>query len=435
MSSSGTLIRRVRARLALVGAVEDLQRGLAWGAGTTLVALAARRLGWIEADASLCALGGASVAAIFTLLGVLRGRGSDLALASEADVRLGLRERLSTALWWQRSADPAAGAMGDLVVQDAETAAARVSGDAVRRAIRPRLRPRMLGAAVLFAAAGTGLVLWAGDAEAVVETDAERIARLADANRLAEVARKLRAETARVRDEAKKVAAEELAKVADQIHKKLEPLTRAPAPRREEALKQLNALADLAREQARRQAAMQAADRSEEASQEDRALEQLLADLNKAGLESLRNDLRDLEERLKADPKGDGAPTSEEVRQLAERVDALRRAMERADEAGAASMRAELRRFGNEELMDKIAQRLRELAARMDAAGANYQGLQSEDEMESLDLSEMSEEELQELLRQIEELSGLEDLEELMRQGGGELRGGRKIRLGGSGGT
>ena len=69
-----------------------------------------------------------------------------------------------------------------------------------------------------------------------------------------------------------------------------------------------------------------------------------------------------------------------------------------------------------------------------DRKAGDYSDLQGEDAPD-LDTSEMSEEELEDLLKQLDELAGMKDLEKMLRDGGGELRGGRKLRLGGSGGT
>src|SRR5262249_23614165 len=156
-----------------------------------------------------------------------------------------------------------------------------------------------------------------------------------------------------------------------------------------------NAAADVARERARRAAGLKEPADAKESAQEDKNLEELLEGLANAGLETLERDLRRLEDRLKKGEKGDkgdGAPTGDDVRDLAKRLDSLRKAMERAAAGGAEGdkdLLRKLRSLGNEELLDKVAERLRKIAARMDR-GQKYEDLESEAE-DSKDLSEMSE--------------------------------------------
>jgi phosphosulfolactate synthase (CoM biosynthesis protein A) len=111
--------------------------------------------------------------------------------------------------------------------------------------------------------------------------------------------------------------------------------------------------------------------------------------------------------------------------------------MERAaaGDAAAKELLKRLRSVGNEELLAKIAERLRQIAARLDR-GESYSDLEgSESEAGEDVLSEMSEEELKDLLAQLDQLAGMKDLEKMLRNGNGELRGGRKLRLDGLGGT
>ncbi len=437
MSTTRRLIARVRTRMTLVAAVEDLELGLAWGAGAALLWLGATRMGSIAADPWWAATAGAAVAVGFPLAGALLGRKDERRVAAAADERLGLCERLSTSLWIQRSHPGEAATFAPLVVADAEAAAARIGGAELGRAFRPRLRRRPLVVSGVLAAASLALLFVGPSAEAVVETEAERVVRLADADRIAEVTRKLREEAKRVGEEAAKKDEGELAKLTAEIRQKLEPMTRSPTPAREDAMRQLNALADLAREQARRAAGMKEPVDAQEATKADKALEELLESFHAAGLETLQKDLRDLEKRLAdAKEKGEKGPNSEDIRDMANRLDALRKAMDRAEnDAGSADILRKLRSIGNEELLAKIAERMRQIAARLDR-GEDYSDLQDgEGEGEESELSEMSEKELQELLKQLDELAGMEDLEKLLREAGGELRGGRKLKLGGSGGT
>jgi len=226
----------------------------------------------------------------------------------------------------------------------------------------------------------------------------------------------------------------ELERVAAEIQRQAEAMARTP-PQREAALRKLNELSDLARDAARRRAGLEKPTSDPEAARTSRELAELLKQMNQIGLESIERDLADLQQRLDEGGAADSPPSADELRALASRVDALRRAMEAAKGLGAEELRAKLRSLGNEDLLEKIAQRLRELAARMEQE-PGYEGLQgSEGDAEGMDLSELSREELEELLNSLDEMAGMEDLAEMLRNGGGEMSGGRKLRFGGSGGT
>lgn len=435
MSNTRKLLVRVRSRLALVGALENAQRGIAWGAGTALVAYAADRLGWIAPGPALCALAGLMVVIAFAGTGLFAARRNDAAAAAAADERLGLAERVSTALWIERAHPSEAASMAPLVAADAESAAARVSSSALSSAFRPRLMRRPLMAAGVLVALFVATALFVGGpAAAIVETEAEHAARLADANRLAEVTAKVRAELKRVEEEAKKKKETELATLSGEIHRRAEPLTRAPAPPRAEALKQLNSLADLAAEQARRAAGMK--DQGQlEVSKADKALEELLSEMTKSDLGSLKKDLADLEHALK-DKKGGGErPSADDVRDMANRLDALRRAMDAANAAGAGDLAQRLASAARRELLSKIAERMREIAARLDR-GENADDLvdQAGDDADDA-LSDLSEEELKDLLDKLDELKDMKDLEDMLRKANADMRGGPKLRLDGTGGT
>jgi hypothetical protein len=434
MSTTRSLISRVRTRWALAGAIEDLEVGAVWGAGAAAVTLATTRF-LVDGVSPWWSAGvGVATALSVPLVHLALHRRDERTVAAAADERLGLAERVSTAMWVERNAGAAAD-FGPLVVADAEAIAARVRPEAIAKAFRPRvLRRPLIGAAAL-AAVCAGILLIGGTADAVVESKSQRDSRLRDAERLAEVARKVQEAAKRVEENAAQRKETDLAKVAGEIQRRTDPLTRAPSPPREEALKQLNALADLAREQARRAAGMREAADPQEAERGDKALEELLAGMSKAGLESLKKDLSELEKRLKNGEKGEKGPSAEDVRKIANRLDALRKAMEQAaGDADSAKLLQKLRSVGNEAMLAKIAERMRQIAARMDR-GEDYSDLQQASDGEETDLSEMSEEELQQLLDDLDELAGMKDLEEMMRQAGSEMRGGRKLRLGGSGGT
>jgi hypothetical protein len=275
MSKTRSLIARVRARLALATAVEDLEVGAAAGAAAALLVLAAERIGLVALNPWWAAAAGAGVALAVPAVGLALRRRDERAIAAAADERLGLRERVSTALWWQRQGAAAGadlGGFGPLVVADAETAAARVAGSDLARAFRPRLLRRPLVVAAGLVAACGALLIVPATVQAVTETDADRVARLADANRIAEVARKLREEAKRVEEAARERKETNLEHAAREVTKRTEPLVRA-APQRSDALKEMTALADMLREQARKAAGMRETADMKELGQADRALE------------------------------------------------------------------------------------------------------------------------------------------------------------------
>lgn len=430
MSHTTSLLRRVRVRIATVGFVEDLQTGAAAGGALGLGVLVAGRFGWAWGDVSTAAAVAAAATVLHPVVGLVLNRADRRTVAAAADERLGLRERVSTALWCGDAAGPGREPLGRLVVEDAESTAARVGADDLRRAFRPRLLRRPLVAAGAAVVACGALALWQPAAQAV-ETPEQKLARLAEENRVAEVARKLEAAAKVDEQKATERKQEALAAAARSVRKAAEQMQKEP-PRREAALAKLNEMAKQVQEAARKSAGMTPANDTPEADAQNRALEDLLRQLSEAGLESLQKDLSDLEKRLKDDPKGNGAPSPSDLRDLAARMDALRNAMQRAQEAGADDLAEALRTIGNEDLLEKIAQRLREIASKMDAG--NYEGLDS-GEGEAMDLSTMSREELEELLKQLDELAAMDDLAKALQGGGSEARGGKKLKLGPGGGT
>lgn len=431
MTRTSGLLAHVRFRWRFASFLEDLQTGLAVGGVAALAVLLARRVALPDLDPWLAAQAAAVGLFGVVLVGFLRRGATDRELAAVADDRLGLRERISTSLWCRSAPDEPLGA---LVVADAEDAAGRVPASAVGRAFRPRLLPRPLVAAGTALAGVAALLLWQPAAEAL-ETPEQRAARLADQNRVAEVARAIRDAAKRVEEAAGERKEAELRTAAGEIRRRADEMRKEPPPR-ETALQQLNAMADVARDAARKRAGMKEPASTPEATAQDKALSDLLRNLSEAGLESLQKDLKALEDRLK-DPGvgGEPKPSAEDVRALANRIDALRRAIERAasEEAGAGSLAKKLRSIANEDLLEKIAERLREMASKMEQSG--HEGMQSESDEAPLDLGEMTREELEDLLKQLEEMAGLEDLKQMLQGGGVQVRGGRKLRLGGSGGT
>jgi len=432
MSKTHKLLTRVRVRLVLAGAMDDLQRGLAIGGVACLAAFGARALGLVSFDSLIGALGGGMVALTAPLVGLFVRRLSEQRVATEADRGLGLEERVSTALWCENSEVGQIDPMEHLVRSDADRTAGAVGADQIRRAFRFRFhrRPVAIGAV---AALGCLAVSFYQPLAEATETPKEREARLVQENLNARVARQLKKAAEQMEKAAKERKLPALQASAAKLRREAVAALQKP-PSRTQMLSKLNDLRDQVKAAQRKAAGLDKNLEPMQASKADKQLSKLLENMAKAGLESLQKDLADLQKRLDAGEKGESPPSLEEIQAMAERVDALRRALERAAEGGAGkSLREQLRSLGNEDLLADIAKKLREIAQRMQQ-GQGYQNLQSEGG-EPMELSQMSREELEELLRQLEQLAGMEDLEQFLQQAMGASAGGRKLRLGGSGGT
>jgi DNA segregation ATPase FtsK/SpoIIIE-like protein len=426
MSATRSLLRQVRLRLVVRSAVEDAQLGAAVGGAVALSTLAVQRFLAPGIDPLWTACAGLAAGAAVPVAGYFLRRRSEAAVAAAADAGLGLRERISTAMW---CASAPAGGLAALVPADADAAAARVPASAVGAAFRPSVRRRPLAAAAVAFAGIAGLLLWQPSADATVETASEKAQRLADQNRVAEVAKKLREYAKQIEDHAKEKKRPDVEATAKAVKLQAERMQREP-PTREVALQDIAKMADQVQEAMKQRAAMQSPDTAKEKAEQDKEFSELLKNLSDANLESLQRDLKDLAKRMESEASGGTRPSAEEMRDLANRLDALRRAQERAenDRAGSKDLAKRLRTAGEEEKLRKISEKLRELAAKADSGGG-YEGLQGEESEELSDLSEMSEEELQQLLEDLESMADMEDLRSALQQGSSEARGGRRMRL------
>lgn len=236
-------VGRARRRLTAIAFVEHLSRGLLvagglWAAGVLVVRLAAWdvplwRGGWMAIAA----------AAIFALAAALWRRPGPLGAAIVLDAAAGLKERLSTALVVQRSAD----AFAQAAVSDAERAAGRVHVPTHIRYRVPTLWPWSLatvGAAVLLAAFLPPLGVFgserqAGPSVSPAEIEAEQRAIQTELDRQLDALQELARDNPNLKD-----AAEALT-----------PLDPAPTPHltpedlRREAVKRLDAAGDKLRQE------------------------------------------------------------------------------------------------------------------------------------------------------------------------------------------
>lgn len=432
MSRTQRLLAEVRGRIALQAVIDDLQKSLVFGAATSLVVLAARALWLYELDILWAVIAGLVVWLSIPLARMLIRRQDPAHIAAEADRRLGLEERVSTALWCENSDPGRTSPLAHLVREDAEHTAEHVERGLLGKVFKPRLHRRALAHAGIAILLCIVVSLFHPQAHAV-ESDAQRTARLKDEERIARVARQLKEAAKRVQEEAKKKDMVTLSDTARVVREKASGMLTRPMDR-EQALTKLGDLRDLAKSRARQAAGMPKPKNAPQAAEQSRELSKLLKDLAKAGLESLQDDLEAMSKRLADGEKGDSPPSSAEMRALADRIEQLKRSIERMEgENGSRRLAEALRSLGNEDLLSDISDKLREIASKLEA-GQGYESLADEGG-EPMDLSDLSREELEELLEQLEELAGMEDLADLMNQAGSSARGGKRLRLrpGGSG--
>lgn len=433
MSDTERFLSSVRSRIALGGAVEDLQRGLALGALGALAGLTVRAVGLIDFDPLYAPLAGCGIALACPLVGMAFRRLDTRKVAAVADRQLGLEERLSTAVWCEATAEGRDAPLEALVRSDAVQSAALCPRRTLARAFRPRfLRKPVLVA--LAASLAAGIVAFQQPIAAATETREQTAERRAQEDRSAAVARQLEAAAKSLEKAAGERKLAELQKTAKTVSETAEKIKATP-PARDPMLSKLNDLRDAVKADARRLAGHDGDLEGAKADATDKALRDLLEQMAQAGLESIQSDLSELAKRLENGENGAAPPSLAEVQAMASRIDALRRAIERAEKEGAGGeLREKLQSLANRELLDKISQKLREIAQRMQQ-GESYESLQAEESSEWSDMSEMSREELEELLKQLEQLAAMEDLEQLLQRAGQSTAGGRKLRLGGSGGT
>ncbi len=432
MKSTDRLLDRVRSRLALVGAVQDLQWGAAAGAVAALIVLGIGALGVEAVHAVYAPITGLIVLLAFPLGGLfLRRRDADR-LATLADEHLGLRERLSTARWIDRSKAEGThpgGPMDHLVREDADAVAANIAPEAVTQAFRPHLMRRPIAIAAVGLIACLGLSMWQPAAEAL-ETADQKTTRLAEENRVAEIARRVREAAREVERRGEARDAQIVIDAARTVEAEASEMIKRP-PGRKTALKKLSDVGERMRAEARDVAGLAPAKSTLDALKMDEELLNALDDLAKSGVGSLQKDLKMLEERLR-DGGEEGAPSESEMREMAERVDTLRRMLDEMQDGSLAGsdLMEKLQSLANQETLEKIAQKLREIAAKLERDG--YESMQAQTgDMPPFDLNSLTPEELEALLKQLEELAAMENLAEMLREAAQSAANGRKFRFDG----
>ena len=325
------LERRVaglRGRIVASRVLEDLQPGLAAGAGAALLLGLLRWVDWVPATPGLATSVGVSVALCFPLAGLLLRRLSDARVAAMVDERLGLAERVATALSLERGAT-AATPLAPLVSEDAVRSLAAAPPGSLRRAFLPRTdwRPLAGAAAALLAAA---LLFRAEPIKAEAERKPTDLAAAYRDKKEREEAQKA---ARRVMEEARTVEEQatrqqvQLKALAAEIRRQSEELLRQnPAPAK--AMAGLQKMGEVARERAELLAGVDPKKLEEwkadgKLAKADPALDKLLQKLLSSDLKGLNADLAALDKALKG-MDGSKEWSSEDLQALKEKLEALR---------------------------------------------------------------------------------------------------------------
>jgi hypothetical protein len=414
----------LRGRLAASRAAEDLQAGFAAGAGLALLLGLLRWLGLPSLAPSGAAGAGVCLALAFPAAGVLLRRTTARGVANLVDERLGLAERVSTALSL-RSGESAAPFLGALVLEDASRSLDAVDRGTLRRAFRPKLAGRPL-----LAGLGAGLLAVVAFRMDPVERREEKPKDPAAAFRekeekadAAKAARKLLEEARKVEDTADPRHAA-LVAVAAEMRRQAEALLRQNPPKAE-AMAAFQRMGELARERQELLAGLSASALKEMragggTSKSDPALEKLLGKLLGSDLKGLNESLSNLDRDLKG-LEGAGEWTSESLAALKEKIDALAEALKKGEGGleGREALKKSLGVLGDPALLKEISERLSKLMETLRAQG--WEGCKSQKgldpgAMKGFDPGEpitLSDEQLQAMIERLKELQELADLGQL----------------------
>ncbi len=414
----------LRGRLAASRAAEDLPWGLAAGASLALLLglLHWRNLASVgpagAAGAGLC------VALAFPAAGILLRRTTSRRVANLVDERLGLAERVSTALSLG-SGESSSPLLGPLVLEDAARSLDAVPAPALRRAFRPNLERRPLQGA----AAAALLAIGAYRLDPVVVEEAKP-KDLAAAHRekeerkdAAKAARKL-LEEARAVEAAADPKHAALRALAAEMRRAAEELLRKNPPK-PEAMAAFQKMGERAREMQELLAGMDPSALKEmkasgTMSKGDPALEKLLSKLLEADLKGLNDQLSSLDRALKG-LEGAGPFTPEMLAALKEKVDALAEELKQNGQGleGREGVQKALGALGDPELLKEISERLAKLMETLreqgwepckSAEGLNADGM---GEFEAGEPITLTDEQLQAMLEKLKELQELADLGQL----------------------
>ena len=315
--------------------------------------------------------------------------------------------------------------LSPLVAEDAAASLAALPPDALRRAFRPRLLPRPLGA--FGAAAALTLLLFSleplepskekpRDPAAAAREQAER-------NDAAKAARKLR-EEAKAAEETVDPRHAALRAVAAEMRRQAEEMLRQNPPKAA-AMASFQKMGELARERQELLAGMDPARLQEmkasgELGKIDGDLQKLLAKLLSADMKDLNAQLAALDASLKG-AEGAGEWSPEMLAALKAKVDELAEALAKSPGAleGRKGLREGLQVLGDEKLLREIGERLSKLMETLrkqgwegckDPKGLNDDGMGDFEPGEPIYLTDL---ELQAMLDRLKELQELADLGQL----------------------
>ena len=413
----------LRGRLAASRAAEDLQVGLAAGAGVALLIALLRWADLAPATPGLAVGTGFCVALLVPAAGVLLRRTTARRVANLVDERLGLAERVSTALALG-SGEAHAPVLGPLVLDDAARSLDALPASDLRAAFRPALAPRPL-----FGALGAGLLAVAAFHADLWVRETAKPRDLAAAHRekeerkdAAKAARKL-LEEARAAEEAADPKHAALKALAAEMRREAEALLRQNPPK-PQAMAAFQRMGELARERQEMLAGIDPKKLKEmkasgNLAKSDPALEKLLKKLLDSDMKGLSEALSALDKDLKG-AEGAKEWSPEMLAALKDKLDALADALQKDGALeGRDGLQKALGALGDPDLLKELSERMSKLMKTLKEQGwegcKSTQGL-NDDGMEGFEAGEMptlTDEQLQAMIERLKELQELADLGQL----------------------
>lgn len=410
----------LRGRLALARVLEDLQRGLPFGAAAAALVGLARWLHLLDAEPGLALAAGACVSLASPALGALLRRTSSARLASLVDERLGLAERVGTALALGTGEAPATPLAG-LVEEDARSSLDRVPAHALRRAFRPALLRRPLGAAapVLLAA----VLLFRAEPLRPSEPEKDPVTAYREEQERKEAAKAARRvlEAARQVEETADPKQAALRAVAAELRRRSEEMLRE-APPKPEAMAGFQKMGERVRERMEALAGVDDAKLQEWKkdgllSKADGELEKLLRKLLESDVKGLNEALASLDAALRGE-EGSGEWSAESLAALRQKLEEMAKEMEASSGAlgERKDLKAGLRALGDAALLREIAERVGKLMETLrkqgweacrNASGLNDGSMGDFEPGEPVYLTDMQ---LQAMIDRLKELQRLADL-------------------------
>ncbi len=358
-------LTRHRGRMALAASVEDLQRGLPYGASLALAAGALNAAGLVPfSPLEVVSLGAVGVL-VLPVAALLTRRIAPARVASLLDERLDLQQRVSTAWGVQTgSVDPSP--LTPLLEADAEAALAAVPAAAVRRAFRPRPQTGALVLGLALAAVAAVASSIEPAAASARTTVAETPREKAEKDQAARAARRVKEQAERIEKDAAAAQEEALREAAAAMRREAERMLRRETTLAT-AMAAFTRMGETVRAEEEKLAGttMQALEEMKQSgrlSAADRELGRLLDALSAAGLPEMAGELSDLENAL-IGKGGEGDWNRDRLQALLDAVKDLEKALRDGASAmeGRDGLREGLGMFGDPDLMKEIGERLAQL--------------------------------------------------------------------------